>query len=169
MEPQGIEIPIFRFLCPGCDNTFSIIPSFVEKHHQMALDIKEEVIRERAGGATIANIERATTMLPGGRYSAKTIRRWLKVWDERLLLLQVAVWNWLLAHIPHLCLPKGGNCSLWQVFFELWEQIRQKINDWSNIRFLHFLNRLSIAMAVTEQSMAPTKDVHQRPPFPLRK
>jgi hypothetical protein len=66
-----------------------------------------------------------------------------------------------LAHFPHLCFPKGGAGSLWLVFFELWEQIRQKFNDWSSIHFLHFLNRLAISVAVTAQTSNPTKDVRQ--------
>jgi hypothetical protein len=147
-EPQGIEIPIFRFLCPDCDRTFSIIPSFVEKHHQMALDIKEKVIRKREEGATLPEVERSTIPLPGGQYSVKTIRRWTKVWNERLDRLQAEVWRWLLARLPHICFSKGGAGSLWLVFFELWEPVRVKFIDWRDIGFLHYLNRLLISMAV---------------------
>lgn len=160
-EPQGIEIPIFRFLCPDCDKTFSIIPSFVEKRHQMALDIKEKIIRKREEGATLSEVERTTTPLPGGQYSVKTIRRWTKVWNERLGRLQAEVWHFLLARLPHICFPKGGAGSLWLVFFELWEQIRQKFKDWGNVCFLHYLNRLEIAVAVAAQTCNPTKDVHR--------
>jgi transposase-like protein len=158
--PDGIEIPIFRFYCPFCKKTFSIIPTFVEKHHQTALDIKEEVIQCHEAGTGFPEVAKRTAMLPGGRYSAKTIWRWTKRWNERLTKLQPKIWNWLLSRFPHLHFPKGGDGSLWLILLKLWTQIQQEMIDWRRIRFLHFLNCLSLPIAVTVGPNHPIKNVH---------
>ena len=142
-EPDGIEIPIFRFYCRLCEHSFSIIPSFVEKHHQMALDIKEEVIKKHEEGVSLPEVAKTTIALPGGAFSEKTLWRWTRHWNDRLRKLEDEIWSWLISRLPYICLPTSVIKSLWLILFDLWPKVRQKLPDWRDIHLLHFLNRLT--------------------------
>lgn len=139
------DIPIYQFYCPlpECGGTFGLIPDFVEKHHQVALDVKEAVIRQHEQGVSLAQIASQSDTLPSGPYSEKTLWRWTSVWRERLVQTASYLWSWILALLPHMELwsEQARKRSLWGGFFELWELAKSKLRQYSDIRFVHLLHR----------------------------
>lgn len=147
------EIPIYQFYCPlpECGGTISLIPDFVEKHHQVALDVKETVIRQHDQGASVAQLASHSDMLPCGPYSEKTLWRWTSIWKERLEETSPALWSWLLALLPHLELwqEQTRQRSLWGGFFEVWDTTRPQLRHVADIRLVHLLHRHVRSLALT--------------------
>lgn len=141
------NIPIFRFYCPNpqCKKTVSLIPTFVKKHQQVALNIQEQVVQAQDHGDSLANIAEGSGSFPGGPYSEKSLWRWTKGWKERLDRFEDKVWEWLLKRCPHLSLPEGSIHSNWEWFFKVWQQVQQHLPDCMNLHFLHWLHRFSQA------------------------
>lgn len=138
-------IPVFRFYCPlpTCKKTVCIIPSFIQKHQQVALDIQEEIIQSQDEGESLAALSKKTGSLPGGSYSEKTLWRWTKGWKVRLDGFEGKVWEWILVRFPHLSLLEGQTFSKWKWFFKLWEQIQKRQTEFKNVPFLHWFHRFS--------------------------
>ncbi|MNQ69210.1 hypothetical protein D3C85_837950 [compost metagenome] len=148
------ELPIYLFHCPltECKSTFSLIPDFVEKHHQVALDLKEVVIRKHDQGTSLAQLASDSTSLPSGPYSEKTFWRWTSVWKERLEHTAAHIWSWILTLLPHMELwsEQARRRSLWGGFFELWGLAQHRLPQYNRTRFVHLLHRhvRSLALAV---------------------
>lgn len=140
-------IPIFRFFCPipECKRTVNLIPTFVKKHQQVALDIQEQVIQAHDNGVSLADVAEQTESLPGGGYSEKTLWRWKKGWKIQLSTYEDHVWEWILERIPHVGLPQSQVHSTWGWFCQVWQQIQQHVPSCKNIHFLHWLHRFSQA------------------------
>lgn len=159
------EIPIYMFYCPvpNCNRAFALIPDFVEKHHQVAIDIKQRIIEQNEEGSSLADIAVESETLPGGPYSEKTLWRWEKRWDDRLVHGQPMIWTWLLRRLPHFHLLKGQARphTDWQWFLGLWKQVQSHLLDTSHLRFLHFLHRLSRSLTVSFMVENPKIDVHR--------
>lgn len=85
-------MPVHRFLCPDCRKTMSLLPAFVEPHHQSAVDVKEAVVRAAAEGCSLPEIAEASEAYAGGGYSEKTIRRWRKTWNRRRGAHEERIW-----------------------------------------------------------------------------
>jgi hypothetical protein len=156
-------IPIYRFYCPLCKSALSVIPDFVEKHHQVNLEMKEQIIELNENGTSLADLAEQSHALPAGPYSEKTLWRWKTTWDEQLDQVQPRLWDWLLNRIPHFHLSKGQDRarSNMEWFLKLWRQVRLQFPPLNSIGFLHFLNRFSRSMALAVKINNPTKDVHR--------
>lgn len=146
-------IPIFRFFCPvkGCRKAFSIIPDFVEKYHAFAIEVKEEIIHQNEEGVSFATMAGTSVDDLPASCSESTLWRWKCQWDERLHRCQPELWEWLLPRLPHFELPKGKDSprSDWKWFFHLWKRLQEQLPAYKDLRFLHFLSRLSQSNAVT--------------------
>jgi hypothetical protein len=156
-------IPIYRFYCPLCESASSVIPDFVEKHHQVDLEMKEQIIEQNENGTSLADLAEQSDVLPGGPYSEKTFWRWTVTWDKRLHQVQPRLWIWLLERLPHFHLWKGQARpgSDWGWFLKLWKHARLLLPTMNSIGFLHFLNRFSRSMALAVEVQNPTKDGHR--------
>lgn len=154
---EEIVIPIFRFLCTQCRKTMSVIPSFVERHHQVAVEIKEELILRREEGESIAEIASKSNVYPGGPYSEKTLWRWTVRWNERLKIHEGQVWSYLLQRCPMPSLPRERT-SLWQALFVSWRRFKQM--DEPSVGLLQHLYRLARSIALAGRFPHPTEDVH---------
>jgi len=145
---QSTRISIFRFRCPVCGYVHSVIPVFLEPYQRMALDLQEDLINHLESGATLEAVAEETETLPGGPCSEKTLGRLVRGWAERLDQLESGLWAWLIAHVPHLTLPRSP--FLWTGLRSCWETVRRQLPIFWPIRFLHALNRLCLSLAVTE-------------------
>lgn len=119
---EALQVPIYRFLCPCCRHTMSLLPSFIEAHHQAATDIKETVVREHADDQSQAHIASQTQRLPGGAWSEKTIRSWIRRWTERRSAMEARLWRWGLHHAPSAALPRE-RLSDWRALFSWWPSL----------------------------------------------
>lgn len=145
---QSARISIFRFRYPVCGYVYSVIPVFLEPYQRMALDLQEEIINSIENGATLEAVAEETDTLPGGPCSEKTIGRLVRGWAERLAQLESGLWAWLIAHVPHLTLPRSS--SLWTGLRSCWETVRGQLPVFGPIRFLTGVNRLCLSLAVAE-------------------
>lgn len=155
---EECTIPIFRFYCPlpTCRKTICMIPTFIQKHQQVALDVQEQIIQSQDEGESLANLSKKTESLPGGAYSEKTLWRWTKGWKERLDEFEGEVWKWLLERCPHLSLPEGSIHSNWEWFSKVWKEIQQQLLEVKNMSFLHWFYRFSQALTWRRNEKNPT-------------
>ena len=152
-----IAIPIFRFLCTQCNQTMSVIPSFVERHHQVAVEVKEELLLRREEGESLAEIASKSDVYPGGPFSEKTLWRWTVRWNERLKIHEEQVWSYLLQRCPTPSLPRERK-SPWQALFHGWERLKRLVEQ--PVGLLQHLYRLAKSMALAERVPNPTEGVH---------
>jgi hypothetical protein len=89
---ERILLPVFRFLCPDCKRTMSVLPLFAEPYHQDAVEVKEEVITSAETGESTPALAARSIRFAGGPYSEKTIRRWLCTWRQRFIRHQDRLW-----------------------------------------------------------------------------
>lgn len=144
---QSLSICIFRFRCPDCGYVHSVIPTFLEPYQQIALDLQEDLVDAVLRGATIEAVAEITQSLPCGGFDEHTIARLVRAWNERLAQVESGLWSWLLARTPHLAFSRSP--SLWSALHSAWQEVRERISSFREIRFLHGLNRLHFSMTVT--------------------
>lgn len=153
------KVPFFRFCCPdpSCRKAVTLIPLFVERHQQAAIDVKQTVMEQWEDTAH-EQVAAQTAAFPGGAWSSKTLQRWANRWETRLLALQVFLWAWCLSRFPSLPVPKERG-SLWKGWFLYWGTIRDIVHAWSHVLFLHLLLLHSRSLKLTDSGPHPTKAV----------
>jgi len=118
---QRWTVPVLRFRCPDCNKTMSLPPDFVESHHQTAVDVKEEMIRQRCENRSLTEIAEETLSATGGSYAEKTLWRWLRTWENRLARQEARLWSRLLRRGLDEPLPRERK-SVWDALFAIWPQ-----------------------------------------------
>jgi hypothetical protein len=144
-------ISIFRFKCIKCGRVTSLLPSFVMEHHQVAWEVKEEVIRQKSTGIALSKIAE-DLVSSAGRFSEKTLWRWSKTIRNELRDSSSEQWQVILEKLPHVEIPVGSSKPIqeWAWLFRAWEQVRSTIQGFRNIGLLAWLYQIkrSIAAAV---------------------
>lgn len=141
---QRWTIPVLRFRCPDCSQTMSLPPDFVEPHHQTAVDVKEEVIRQSCEGRSLAEIASRPPSMTGGHYGEKTLWRWLRTWENRRARQEARLWSLLLFRGLDEPLPRERK-SAWAALLVVWSQA---FGDESLLAELLRLDRLSMLASV---------------------
>lgn len=144
---EHVRIYIFRFRCPDCRYVHSVIPTFLEPYLRLCLDLQEELVDAVIQGTTLEAVSEASSILPFGPYEERTIRRWVRSWNERLTQLESGLWGFFLARVPHLVLERSA--SLWQSLRSGWKTLRKHLPEFAALGFLHGLNRLCFSLTVT--------------------
>ena len=143
---ECVVIPIFRFRCPRCGGTTSVVPTFLQPKQQTAVDIQETVVQGEVCGATRQTMAQRSAAWPGGPWSVRTIRRWCRRWSERLARLEGTLAAWILSRHPAMTLPRK-RASGWPAWFIWWERLRREGDEYLSL--LHRLNRLDRPLALT--------------------
>lgn len=151
------RVPIFRFLCPLCSKAISLLPSFIETHHQASTEIKEDLMQQRAEGTTQSQLSMRSQQYPGGPWSEKSVGRWIRRWNERLNQNKQRFWTWGLHHYHHEPLPKERE-SDWRSLFTWWAKIRKRM---SGVSVLQPLLHVERSMEMTANELHPTKAVRR--------
>jgi len=143
-------ISIFRFKCITCKKSTSLLPNFGMEHHQVAWEVKEEVIRQQLSGIALVKISEDLDT-SAGKFSEKTLWRWSKAIRDELRDSSSELWRIILEILPHVEIPVGPSkpaqeCS-W--LFKTWGQVRTKIPEYMDIGILNFLYRIKRSRAVT--------------------
>jgi hypothetical protein len=99
----------------------SLPPDFVEPHHQTAVDVKEEVIRQSCEHRSLAEIAQESLSAAGGQYAEKTLWRWLRTWENRLAQQEAGLWSLLLCRGLDEPLSRERK-SAWAALFTIWPQ-----------------------------------------------
>ena len=147
------SIPIFRFICPinTCKRTISLVPNFVMEHHQVAWEVKEEVILQQLSGVALAKISEDLET-SAGKFSEKTLWRWSKAIRVELRDSSSEVWRVILEKLPHVEIPVGPSKPdrEWAWLFKTWEQVRTMIPGYSNIGLLNLLYQIKRSRVVAD-------------------
>lgn len=116
---EAFVIPVFRFRCPKCRKTFSILPHFVEPHHQSAVDVKEAVVRSGEEGRSLTVLASDSASFAGGPYAEKTLWRWQRCWKRRLNRHEEQIWRTILHCGLEVPLPSERRSS-WKALWAGW-------------------------------------------------
>lgn len=139
---EEFVIAIYRFICPinTCKQSISLVPNFVPKYHQVAWEVKEEVIRQQLSGVALMKISE-DMVISAGKFSEKTLWRWSKAIRDKLRESSSEQWQVILEKLPHLEIHVGPEKPLreWGWLFRAWEQVRLMIPDYVEIGLLAWL------------------------------
>jgi len=116
---EALQLPVYRFMCPDCRKTMSLLPAFVEPHHQSAIDVKEAALRAAAEGCSLAEIAEASKNYAGGGYNEKTIQRWRQTWNRRLAAHEERLWA-ALFHLGFDSELPRERLGSWLLLFKAW-------------------------------------------------
>ncbi|MFZ3131240.1 MAG: DUF6431 domain-containing protein [Desulfosporosinus sp.] len=103
---EAFIISIFRFKCNKCGKSTSLLPDFVMEHHQVAWEVKEEVIHQQLAGVALVKIAE-DLVTSAGKFSEKTVWRWSKVIRDELSESSSELWQVILEKLPHIEIPVG--------------------------------------------------------------
>lgn len=158
---EAFIISIFRFKCSECGKATSFLPNFVKEHHQVAWEVKEEVIRQQSTGVSLVKIAE-DLVTSAGKLSEKTLWRWCKAIREDLKDVSFEVWMAILEWFPHIEIPVGPSKpeQEWAWLFRSWDQMRAKIPQYRFRGLLTWIYQIKRSRAVAGGSLNPTKAVH---------
>lgn len=99
---QGRErVPIYRYLCPPCRETFSLLPAFLRPYSHFAFEVREAAARMLAAGEKVAVVaEQLCQDHQAGGISGRTLCRWLQGWRQRAQPLSTSVIERILHLVP---------------------------------------------------------------------
>ena len=145
-------VSICRFICPidTCRKTTSLLPNFVIEHHQVAWEVKEEVIRLQLSGVALAKISEDLET-SAGTFSEKTLWRWSKAILGDLRDLSSEVWQIILEKLPHINIPVGPSKPVQECawLFKTWAQVRSKIPELRDMGLPNLLYQIKRSRALT--------------------
>jgi hypothetical protein len=134
---------IYRFLCPDCKRSFSLIPSFVEPHHQAAVEVKEEVVRSGAEGKSLEEIAASSDTYAGGAYAVKTLWRWVCCWNRRLKRHEEELWGRIVRSGVEPSLTRERH-SIWKALFGAWQASANPLLLFSYLLDMDFSFKLAV-------------------------
>ena len=134
---------IYRFKCPACKKTHSLIPTFIGSNRQAIWDVEEFIVENNEAGTALAEL--ATNFPPpAGPYSEKTFWRWNTTWKQRMSAIQPFVTKQVLDKIPNMILPVGkdqpSTSKGWLLYF--WHKWKNAFSEEGTIGFFHWLYRM---------------------------
>lgn len=95
------RLPVYRYLCPQCRKTFSLLPAFIRPYAHFGLSVREAAARMLSRGEKVdAVTERLCQSPKAGGISGRTLRRWLQGWRRRARTLTQLVIEGILRLAP---------------------------------------------------------------------
>jgi len=74
---QVYRVPIYRWKCPCCGATVSVLPDFLAPYAQFVSLVREGAVRRRLCGSTVAEIAASACCAAAGGLSLRSVYRWL--------------------------------------------------------------------------------------------
>ena len=140
------RLPVYRYLCPKCHKTFSLLPAFLRPYSHFGLCVREAAARLLGGGDKVDAVAgRLCRSNAAGGISGRTLRRWLQGWRQRARALTEVVIERILCltpgfdvtpYLPQANRPRGW---LWSVL-ALGEILQGLIRGAKTIPLFVFLN-----------------------------
>jgi transposase-like protein len=79
-----IKIPIYRWLCPACGKTFSLLPDFLFRYHVHSEEILQKAwLLRYAKGKSYNQIQTYISTNVIGGISYKTVKKWDGIWKNK--------------------------------------------------------------------------------------
>lgn len=139
-------IPVFRFQCPLCLKTVSVLPSFIGRYERCTWDVQEDVL---VAVDEASSYEQAAEQVapPIGPLSSRTVWRWVVRWRGWVQDVEAHFWKWLIERTPTLDIPRGRDRPKTQLalFQRVWRQVASMS---ANVRLFHTLFRLGASLGL---------------------
>lgn len=134
-------ISAFRFQCPICLKTTSVLPSFIGRYERCTWDVQEDVLQAVDEGSSCEQSGEKISP-PTGPLSSLTVWRWTKKWRIRMNDLEPQFWSYVIQRNPFLKIPRGRDRPTTQfaLFRQTWSQMTSTC---MNVRLLHALFRIA--------------------------
>lgn len=100
-----IIVTIYRFLCPTCKDTHSVVPAFFRPKHTVANEVQEAVVARLDSGEAMRSA--GEEICTGVTIDKKTVRRWKTFWETLVTDQENVFVQQALLVIPALVLPVG--------------------------------------------------------------
>ncbi|WP_281884142.1 hypothetical protein [Paenibacillus sp. YYML68] len=126
------------------------MPSFVERYHQTAIDVKEAIVLAGEDGLSLSEIAAESQAYAGGPYAEKTLWRWRRCWEQRRIAQEARVWATLFHEGMDEALPRERR-SAWKALWAAWRQLERPG------RLLSVFLRMERSFQVTVGPLHPTK------------
>jgi hypothetical protein len=78
---QTFRIPIYRWYCPECGQTLSVLPDFLVPGVHFVISVREAALKRKEQGAGFGSIAAEIVSGAAGNVSPKTVKRW---WNRHL-------------------------------------------------------------------------------------
>ena len=75
---QSFRIPIYRWRCPVCKRTLSVLPDFLVPGAHFLSSVREAAVKRRKRGLSWKRIVQGVASLSVGGISPRTVKRWWK-------------------------------------------------------------------------------------------
>lgn len=147
-----VTLTIYRFLCPTCEATYSLLPSFLRKNHTIANEVQEEVVARMDSGQ--AMMQAKEDICPGVTVSKKTVRRWNEFWEPLVETKEELFVQQALILLPALTLPVGERKTAsastpYRWLSYIWQQISIVSGNFGSDCLFSMLLRLHLSLAVS--------------------
>jgi hypothetical protein len=73
---RQFELPIYRWRCPVCGQTVSVLPDFLVPRGHFVIPVREAALKRRLLGQSFKRIARGVATAAVGSIHTKTIKRW---------------------------------------------------------------------------------------------
>jgi hypothetical protein len=130
-----VTLTIYRFLCPTCEATYSLLPSFFRKNHTIANEVQELVIARMDSGE--AMMQAGGNICASVTVSKKTVGRWRNFWEPLIEAQEEMFVQQVLILKPALALPVGdaktvaaGTPFRWLSY--IWHQVSTVLGNFSS-------------------------------------
>jgi hypothetical protein len=139
-------IPFYRFQCPICNGTMSVLPSFIGRYERCTWDVQEDVVQAVDEGCSCEKAGE-TVRPPTGPLSSRTVWRWTKIWRGWMSDLEPQFWAFVIQLNPSLDIPRGRDRPETQfaLFRRTW---RQLASTYMTVRLLHALVRIATSTEI---------------------
>jgi hypothetical protein len=141
---EAIPLTIFRFLCPDCRTTCSVLPAFAQPHHQAGAEVKEAIMVASEEGTSLSKLAETSRTFAGGGYTEKTLRRWRKDWLKRREAHEPALWAMMIQSGMDAALPRERQ-SAWKALQAAWQQAFHPDSLFTGLLRLGRLSRMAVS------------------------
>ena len=73
-----VNIPIYRWYCPICGETLTVLPDFLVPWAHFATQVREAAMKRRTRGKSVTKVANSVTSTVVGGVSPDTVKRWCK-------------------------------------------------------------------------------------------
>ena len=72
------RLPIYRWCCPNCNQTVSVLPDFLTPWEHFAIQVREAALKRKQQGKSYTRVAESIISVKTGNISTRTIKRWWK-------------------------------------------------------------------------------------------
>lgn len=91
LKHRPLKLPIYRWRCPKCGQTLSVLPDFLVPWGHFVTPVREAALKRKERGESFKRIAKDLVSVKAGSVSTGTIKRW---WIRHLQKAGDAAW-WL--------------------------------------------------------------------------